>query len=159
VTRNFPAKRGSAANMSSWDPFKDLLSIQERVNRLFEDATGSGGQDPLAGGTWSPVVDICETETEYLVRAEVPEVKRSDIDIRVRGNTLTIEGERKLRRTGMEGYHRLERVYGRFQRSFLLPGSVDQDSITALLKDGILKIVLPKKRETIEKRREVTTLG
>jgi len=145
--------------MNSWDPFKDLLSIQERVNRLFENATGSGVQDPASGGTWSPAVDICETETEFLVRAEVPGVKRSDIDIRVRGNTLTIEGERKLHHTGMEGYHRLERVYGRFQRSFLLPGAVDQDNIIASLKDGILKIVLPKRGDTKDKQREATAQG
>ena len=151
-------KRGSAASMNSWDPFKDLLSIQERVNRLFENAVGSG-EETTSGGTWSPAMDVCETETEYLVRAELPEVERSDIDIRIRGNTLTIEGERKLHRTVMEGYHRLERIYGRFRRSFLLPGSLDQDSITASLKDGILKIVLPKKGNTVDKEEEVTAQG
>jgi HSP20 family protein len=143
--------------MSSRDPFKDLLSIQERLNRLFENTTGTGAQDLTSGGTWSPAVDICETETEFLVRAEVPDVKRSDIDIRVRGNTLTIEGERRPHHTLMEGYHRLERAYGRFQRSFLLPGSVDQDTISASLKDGILKIVLPKKGDAMNKQAEGTT--
>ncbi len=145
--------------MNSWDPFKDLLSIQERVNRLFENAAGSGAQDPTSGGAWSPTVDICETETEFLVLAEVPEVKRSDIDIRVRGHALTIEGERKLRRSLMEGYHRLERVYGKFHRSFLLPGSVDQDRITASLKDGILRIVLPKKEDIVGEQREGAAQG
>ena len=154
-----PLRRGSAGSMNSWDPFKDLFSMQERVNRLFESAAGSGAHDPVSGGTWSPAVDICETETEFLVRAEVPEVKRSDVDIRVRGNTLTIEGERKPHRTVMEGYHRLERAYGRFQRSFLLPGSVDQGTITASLKDGILKIVLPKKGDTADKQIEVAAQG
>ncbi len=145
--------------MNSRDPFKDLISIQERVNRLFENADGSVLQDPASGGTWSPAMDICETETEFLVRAEVPEVKRSDIDILVRGNILTIQGERKLHRAVMEGYHRLERACGRFQRSFLLPGSVDQDNITASLKDGILKIVLPKKGDTKDKQIEATAQG
>ncbi len=145
--------------MNSWDPFKDLLSIQERVNRLFEDAAGPGVQDLTSGGAWSPSVDICETETEFLVMAEVPGVKRSDMDIRVRGNALTIEGERRLHRAVMEGYHRLERVCGKFHRSFLLPGSVDQDSITASLKDGILKIVLPKKGDVTDTRRERTARG
>jgi HSP20 family protein len=144
--------------MNSWDPFRDFLSVQERVNRLFENALGAGGEDTTSGGTWSPAVDICETESEYVVKAELPEVKRSDIDIRIRGNTLTIEGERKLRRTVMEGYHRLERIYGRFRRSFLLPGALDQDSITASLKDGILKIVLPKKGNTADTE-EVTVRG
>lgn len=145
--------RDFAASMNKWDPFRDLLSIQERVNRLFENAQGTVRitGDTASAGTWSPAVDICETEGEFLVKAEIPGVEQPDIDIRVRENILTIEGERKLHHTVMEGYHRIERVYGRFQRSFLLPVSVDQDGITASLKDGILRIVLPKKGET-EKR-------
>jgi len=150
-------ERGFAANMSKWDPFRDLLFIQERVNRLFEDAFGAGesGGDVTLLGTWSPAVDIYETETEFLVKAEIPEVKQSEIDIRVKGNTLSIEGERRPRRSMREGYHRVERVYGRFQRTFLLPGSVDQERIAATLRDGILKIVLPKKEETVKKHIEI----
>ena len=151
------AERGFAADMSKWDPLRDLLSIQERVNRLFEDALGAGEtiRDGIVAGTWSPAVDICETETEILVKAEIPDVKESDIDIRVRGNTLSIEGERKPHRPMGEGYHRVERVYGRFQRSFLLSGSVDQERIAATLKDGILKIVIPKREETAKKHIEI----
>jgi HSP20 family protein len=143
--------------MSKWDPFRDLFSIQERVNRLFDDALGTGekGGDVSQAGTWSPAVDIYETETEFLVKAEIPEVKQSEIDIRVKGNTLSIEGERRPHRSMREGYHRVERVYGRFQRSFLLPGSVDQEKITATLKDGILKIVVPKKEETVKTHIEI----
>ena len=149
-------ERGFAANMSKWDPFRDLLSIQERVNRLFEDALGGENTSDLTlAGTWSPAVDIYETETEFLVKAELPEVKESEIDIRVKGNTLSIEGERKPHRPMGEGYHRVERVYGRFQRSFLLPGSVDQERIAATLRDGILKIVLPKREETVKKHIEI----
>ena len=150
-------ERGYAANMSKWDPLKDLLSIQERVNRLFEDALGAGKDtgDGTLAGTWSPAVDIYETETEFLVKAEIPDVKESEIDIRVKGNTLNIEGERKPHRPMGEGYHRVERVYGRFQRSFLLPGSVDQERIAATLKDGILRIVLPKREEAARKQIEI----
>jgi len=153
-------RRGCAANMSKWDPFRDLLSIQERVNRLFEDALGAGENrgDVTLAGTWSPAVDIYETETEFLVKAEIPEVKQAEIDIRVKGNTLSIEGERRPHRSMREGYHRVERVYGRFQRSFLLPGSVDQERIAATLRDGILKIVLPKKEETVKKHIEIDNI-
>jgi len=149
--------RGFAANMSKWDAFKDLLSVQERVNRLFEDALGVGGNmgDAALAGTWSPAVDICETQTEFLVKAEIPEVKESEIDIRVKGNTLSIEGERKPHRSMGEGYHRVERVYGRFQRTFLLPRSVDQEKIAATLRDGILRIVLPKREDTVKKHIEI----
>lgn len=147
--------------MNSWDYLRDLLSIQERVNRLFEDALGSGGsaRDAASAGTWSPAVDICETETEFLVNAEVPDVLRGDIDIRITGSTVTIEGERRMHGTVMEGYHRIERAYGRFQRSFPLPGLVDQDKVTATLKDGILEIVLPKRDDASRRQIEVAGTG
>lgn len=128
------------------------------VNRLFDETFGhhAGPGELTSAGMWSPPVDICETDKEFLVHAEVPEVKRSDINIRVKGHTLIIEGERRLQRTLMEVCHRIERSYGTFQRSFLLPGAVDQDRITATLRDGILKIVLPKKGEPTKKQIEIT---
>ncbi len=155
--KNLPKGRGFVADMSKWDPLRDLLSIQERVNRLFEETPGIGRPpgEGASGCTWSPIMDVYETEKEFLVKAEVPEVKQPDIEIKVRDNMLTIEGERRLQRTLMEGYHRIERAHGRFRRSFLLPGSVDQDNITATLKDGILKIVLPKKSNAVKKQIEI----
>lgn len=144
--------------MNRWDPIRDLFSVHERMNRLFEDALANGlsGEALKSLGVWSPSVDICETEHEFLVQAEVPAVKKSDIDVRMRGNTLTIEGERKPQSARNEGYHRIERAYGRFQRSFPLPGHVDQAGITATLRDGILKIVVPKKGEPLKKQIEIT---
>lgn len=142
--------------MNKWDTLKDLLSIQERVNRLFEDTIGTGEAERETAGVWSPLADMYETDTELVVKAELPEVKQSDIDIRIKDNTLIIEGERKLRRTITEGYHRIERSYGRFVRSFSLPCFVEQDNITATLKDGILQIVLPKKSEALSKQVEIT---
>lgn len=137
---------------------RDLFSIQERVNRLFEDALGGIEAAEEAGvGTWLPVVDIYETEHDFVVEAEIPEVKQSDIQTRVQDNTLTIEGERKLQRPMTEGYYRIERAHGKFSRSFLLPGSVDQEAIKATLKDGILQIVLPKKVEILP--RQITIVG
>lgn len=132
--------------MNRWDALRDLFSIQERVNRFFENALGGMEAAEEAGvGTWSPVIDIYETEHDFVVEAEIPEVKQSDIQTRIQDNALTIEGERKLQRPMTEGYHMIERAHGKFSRSFLLPGSVDQESIKATLKDGILQIVLPKK--------------
>jgi HSP20 family protein len=140
--------------MKRWETLKDLFSIRDRVNRLFEEALGGVREAGEAAGTWSPVVDIYETETEFVVKAELPEVKQSDIIIRVQDNALTIEGERKLQQA-IEGYHRIERAYGRFMRSFLLPGSVDRGAIKAALKDGILDIVLPKKMEILPRQIEI----
>lgn len=136
---------------------RDLLSIQERVNRLFDNAMGGAeAKEESGSGLWSPVVDIYETGSEFIVEAELPEVKQSDIDIKVQDNTLIIEGERKLRRGVKEGYHRIERAYGRFSRSFPLPGSVDQEMIKATLKDGVLQIILPKTGEVLPKQIEIT---
>lgn len=139
------------------DSLRDLISIQDRVNRLFEDALNTGktsGETPK--GTWSPAVDIFETQNEFVVKAEVPEIKQSDIEIKVQDNTLTIEGERKLYTATLEGYHRIERAHGRFKRSFLLPGTVNQDNIRATLKDGILTVSLPKMIEVMPKQIEIT---
>jgi HSP20 family protein len=140
--------------MSRWDTLKDLVSIRERVNRLFEDVVGGVRETGEVGGTWSPVVDIYETDKEFIVKAELPEVKQSDINIKVQDYTLTIEGERKPQRA-IEGYHRVERAYGRFTRSFILPGSIDQNAIKATLKDGILQIVLPKREEMVPMQIEI----
>ncbi len=134
----------------------DLISIHDRMSRLFDDTLVTENSGVITtGGTWSPVVDIYEIETEFVVKAEVPEVKQSDIDIRVIDNTLTIKGERKPLRTVMEGYYRIERAYGKFQRSFLLPGSVDQDNIKATLMYGILNSVLSKKGKVVPRQVEI----
>jgi len=140
--------------MSRWDTLKDLVSIRERVNRLFEDVLGGVREAGEVGGTWSPVVDIYETEKGFIVKAELPEVKQPDITIKVEDHTLTIEGERKPQRV-IEGYHRVERAYGRFTRSFLLPSSIDQNAIKANLKDGVLEIVLPKREEIVPRQIEI----
>lgn len=141
--------------MNKRDTLKDLLSIQERVNRLFEDTIVAGEAERERAGAWSPLADMYETYTELVVKAELPEVKQSDIDIRIKDNTLIIEGERTPRRTITEGYHMIERSYGKFIRSFILPCLVEQDKIRATLKDGILQIVLPKKSEALPKQVEI----
>jgi len=134
---------------------RDLISIQERVNRLFEDvlvemeSTGEGGSV-----SWSPRVDIYETDEEFVVNAEIPGVNEKGLDIKVEGNTLVIKGYRPhvhalSPEEGGGKYHMVECSYGAFKRSFLLPEGVDAGAITATLRDGILRVVLPKRsRET-----------
>jgi len=132
-----------------YDPFKNLLSLQERMNRLF-DETMQRGQEPefMKTGTWTPAVDILETEGEITLVAELPGMEQEDVDIQVRDNTLTMKGERKMEKQSKpakeETYHRMERAYGAFSRSFTLPATVEQDKITASFKKGLLEIRMPK---------------
>ena len=129
-----------------WDPFKNLMSLQERMNRLF-DETMQKGQEPdmLQAGAWVPAVDIYETEDDITLVAELPGMSQGDVDIQVRENTLTLKGERRMEKDAKEEtYHRLERVYGAFSRSFTLPGSVEHDKITATFEKGLLEIRMPK---------------
>jgi HSP20 family protein len=145
-------------NITKWDPFKDLMTLQDRMNRLFEDSLrGVRESDAsLGGAAWSPAVDIYETENEVVLKAELPGVEQKGIDIQVENNTLTLHGERKLERdTKQENYHRIERAYGSFYRSFTLPGTVDQEKIRADYKDGVLTILLPKREETKPKQIKV----
>jgi HSP20 family protein len=141
-----------------WEPFRDLITLQDRMNRLFDERFGrvQAGDINMVTGAWSPAVDIYETDHDIIVKAELPEMKEKDIDIRLENDTLTLKGERKFEKeTQEENYHRVERAYGAFSRSFTLPTSVDQDKISAEYKDGVLKITLPKKVETKSKQIKV----
>jgi len=133
--------------ITRWDPFRDLGLLQDRMNRLFDDAgRGWRADEPSATTPWSPAVDIYETENEILVQAELPGVDRKDITLNLENNVLTLKGERRFEKeTKQENYHRIERSYGAFSRSFSIPASVDDEKIRADYKDGILKIALPKK--------------
>lgn len=133
--------------LTRWDPFRDLLSLQERMNKLFEDslARSNSPASDAAAGTWSPPVDIIEKEDEILLRAELPGIDLQNVDLQVHDDTLVLRGERQFdKETKKENYHRIERAYGTFSRSFTLPSSVDQGGIRAKLKDGILEVHLPK---------------
>ncbi|MCL5061958.1 MAG: Hsp20/alpha crystallin family protein [Nitrospirae bacterium] len=134
--------------MEKWDP----LSLRERINKLFEVSQASSGLPDSP--TWAPVVDIYETSEEFVVKAELPEVTESNMNITVEGNVLMIGGERKFHCEG-RSYYQVERAYGGFSRSFLLPADVDKDNITATLNDGILKIVLPKKVKDLPRHIEI----
>ena len=145
--------------VTRWEPLKDLMALQERMNRLFEE-TFSRGTREGEGGAWTPAVDILEKGEEITFKMEVPEVDQKAIDIKMEGNILIIKGERRLEEgTRREDYHRLERPYGNFSRSFSIPNTVDQGKIKASCKDGILRVVLPKKEETKPKQIKVEVEG
>jgi HSP20 family protein len=137
-----------------WDPFRDLGMIQDRMNRLFEDAgRGWRSDEPTATTTWSPAVDIFETEGEIVVKAELPGMERKDITLNLEKNVLTLKGERRFEKdTKEDNYHRIERSYGTFSRAFSIPATVDEENIRADYKDGVLKIVLPKKEQSKPKQ-------
>ncbi len=140
-----------------WDPFKDLVTLREKMNRLFEEAfTGRGEEKDLVSGTWTPSVDIYETENSLVLTAEVPGIKEDDVEIKIEDNTLILQGERKFEKeTKEESYHRIERSYGSFYRSFTLPSSIDQDKIQAEHENGVLRITMPKRPELKPKKVKV----
>jgi len=137
-----------------WDPFRDMNMLQDRMNRMFDDAGRTWRTDePAATTTWSPAVDIFETEGEIVVKAELPGMERKDIVLNLESNVLTVRGERRFaKETKDDNYHRIERSYGTFSRSFSIPATVDAEEIRADYRDGVLKIVLPKKEQAKPKQ-------
>ena len=137
-----------------WDPFRDLLSLQERMNKLFEDSPVRSTNRPgeTSQSTWTPPVDILEKDNEIILKAELPGVRLEVVDLQIKDDILTLRGERRFEKDAKkENYHRIERSYGTFIRSFTLPDIVDQTGIRAKLKDGILEVTLPKARPTESK--------
>jgi len=133
-----------------WDPFKDLAEVQERVNRVLGEFYGTRGQDDvMRRGTWIPPVDIYEGPNhEMVIKAELPDIRREDIDIRVEDNTLTISGEKRVEENvKQEQFHRIERAYGTFTRSFTLPATIDTEKVHAEYKNGVLTVKLPLREE------------
>jgi HSP20 family protein len=114
--------------------------------RFFEDSFARLLNEPRAGRPWSPAVDVFETEDEVILKADVPEVELKDIDVRVENQTLTLSGERKFdKEDTTKGYHRIERGYGQFTRSFSVPQTVDTEKVEAAYSNGVLTVKLPKK--------------
>ncbi|PWB80804.1 MAG: molecular chaperone [Candidatus Methylomirabilota bacterium] len=139
-----------------WDPFRDVMTLQERMNRLFDQALSRpriDDEEGLTASMWSPAVDIFETVDSIVMKAELPGVSRDHIDIQVQDNTLMLKGERKFEReVKEENYLRIERSYGAFQRAFTLPTDVQQDKIKAVFKDGVLEVTMPKAEEAKPKQ-------
>ena len=141
--------------MTRWDPFRELNVLQDRMNRLFQDYAPRGEQD-LTAGNFVPPVDIYEDEQGISVKAELPGVDPKDVDVRVENNTLTIKGERKFEKEEKEeNFHRIERRYGSFVRSFTLPNTVDTDNVKADFENGVLMIRLSKRAEAKPKQIKV----
>ncbi len=131
-----------------YNPFRDLRAMQEQMNRLLDMAWNREGGEELREGIWQPPVDIYEDENSVVIKAEVPGVDQKEIDIRIEENTLTIRGERKhSQEVKKENYHRVERFYGTFQRSFSLPHTINQEQVKATCEHGVLTITLPKREE------------
>ncbi len=140
-----------------FEPFRDLVTFQDRLNRIFDDAfrgsRGASEEEWALGGSWAPSVDIYEHEGNLVLKAELPGIDPKDVDVRVENNVLTLSGERKIdTEVKRESYHRVERSYGAFSRSFTLPNVVDTDKIKAEFKEGMLRLVLPKKEEAKPKQ-------
>jgi len=139
-----------------WDPQRDLVQLQENVNRMFEEVLGRSatpaGGDRTRPGDWRPSVDLFEEAGHYVLRADLPGVAPSEVDIRVEDGQLIVCGERK---SDQEAYLRMERPYGRFSACIALPASVDRQRIHANHRNGVLEIVLPKKKGEAPSRVEI----
>jgi HSP20 family protein len=135
--------------MSHFTSDRDMKNLQVQLNRLFEPFArfATGGDEDLVSGTWVPPVDVAETQDRILVRAEVPGMKQEDISIEFENGLLTIKGDRKLEKSEGVTWHRVERIYGNFSRSFTLPRSVDPERISASYREGILEVEVPKREE------------
>jgi HSP20 family protein len=124
------------------------MAMQDRMTRLIGETLSRIGKEDIVRGVWSPPVDIFERGNEVVLKVDLPEVTQDEIDIRVEGNTLTIQGERRfIKDASEENYIQIERPYGTFRRVFNLPRMIDQEGIKASYKDGVLRIVLPRKQE------------
>jgi HSP20 family protein len=143
-------------SVSRWDPFQDLLAIQDEMNQVFGRARqGQGG-----GRVWAPALDISERKDAYVVTVEVPGVNPDDLDITLEDGLLTIQGERQFTQESTEQqFHRVERRYGSFRRSITLPSQVQADSIEASFENGVLEVVVPKAEEAKPKKISVKAGG
>ena len=136
-----------------WTPFRGLMDIQDEMNRMFNSVARTSDSGT---GVWGPSVDISENENEIVVVAEVPGMKRENINISIQDNVLTLKGEKKRESDeNEENYHRIERSYGVFERSFSLPSVIQTDRVTASYKNGVLSIKLPKAEEAKPKQIDI----
>jgi HSP20 family protein len=145
-------------NITRFDPFRDLRALQDEVNRLFSTSySRSYGDESFARGVWAPNVDIFENKDEIVLEAELPGMNREDFELTVENNVLTLRGERRFERKNEgENFHRVERSYGTFTRSFTLPQTVSPEGVTAEYQNGLLRVVLKKREEVKARRIEIT---
>ena len=133
--------------ITRWDPMKEMEDLQNRLSNLFGRTParlGDGKEESITVAEWAPLVDITEDDKEYTIKTELPEVKKEDVKVAVESGMITIVGERKFEREENKKYHRVERAYGRFVRTFVVPDGADPEKVSAEFKDGVLKVHLPK---------------
>jgi HSP20 family protein len=147
------------ASITRFEPFRGVSTLQDQINRIFNEAFDRSS-DPGSMTPWAPAVDIFETEQELVVKADLPDVKPEELDIRVENNILTLRGERKFEKKVTEDkYLRVERSYGSFSRSFSLANTVNTEAIKADYKDGVLTLSIPKREEAKPKQIKVHVGG
>src|ERR671921_2908642 len=144
-------------SITRYAPSRDLKPLQDEVNRLFSTNFSRGFSDEgIARGAWMPNVDIYENKDQIVLEAELPGMNREDFDLSIENNTITLRGERRFeKKDDGDNYHRVERSYGTFTRSFTLPQTVSSEGATAEYKNGVLRVTLPKREETKARRIEV----
>jgi HSP20 family protein len=146
--------------ITRFDPFREFVALQDRMNRLLRDSQGNGQEEALTTAGFAPPVDVYEDEHSVTLKIEVPGIDEKDIDVRIENNTLTVHGERKFEKEEKEeNYRRVERQYGSFTRTFTLPNTVDQESVKADYEKGVLKVKLAKKQEAKPKQIKVNVGG
>ena len=140
-----------------YDPFRDLRTLQEEVNRLFSSNLTRGfGEEGIGRGAWNPSVDIFENKDQIVLEAELPGMKQDDFELTVENNVITLRGERQFeKKEESDNYHRVERSYGSFTRSFTLPQTVSAEGATAEYSNGVLRVTLPKREETKARRIQI----
>ena len=144
-------------NLVKWNPWREMPTIQNRINRMFDDPFFRFGRwtDDDSTGMWNPAVDLFEKDDHFVIKAELPGVDKNDIKVDLKDRVLTVSGERNSdNEVKEENYYRRERSYGKFQRAFRLPADVDSDKIKAEFKDGVLQVEVPKPEQA--KAKEVT---
>lgn len=150
-------------NIVRYDPFRELRSLQDEMNRLFSSSfsrSGGGGDEQMQSGSWTPSVDISENKDQLILEAELPGMKPENVEISVENNVLTIRGERRFeKKQDSENLHRVERSYGSFTRSFTLPPTVSAENASAEFENGVLRLTLAKREEAKPRRIRINTGG
>jgi len=147
-------------NLVTYDPFRELRSLQDEVNRVFSSSFNRSSDNEMMRGAWSPTVDIYENKDQIVLEAELPGMKPEDVNISVENNVLTIQGERKFeKKDEKDNFHRVERSYGSFTRSFTLPPTVSSEAADAVFENGILRLTLAKREEAKPRKIQIKAGG
>ena len=143
-------------NLVTYDPFRELRTLQDELNLVVSSTLGRSGETALGRGAWNPNVDIFENKDQIVLEAELPGISPDDVNISIENNVLTIHGERKFEKKDEgENFHRVERSYGSFTRSFTLPPTVSSDNVAATFENGVLRLELAKREEAKPRRIEI----